>query len=157
MNEIVVGFALIAIVLLVTPLISGYVDRSPLSFAFLFLLLGIAIGEGGIGLMELDVHDQILEVVATLTLSLVLFLDAVKLQISELKSRWIVPALTLGPGTALIITLIAVTISWLIGLPLILGFIGGAILASTDPVVLREIIRDSRIPRSVRQTLRIEA
>ncbi len=157
MNEIVVGFALIAIVLLVTPLISGYVDRSPLSFAFLFLLLGIAIGEGGIGLMELDVHDQILEVVATLTLSLVLFLDAVKLQISELKSRWIVPALTLGPGTALIITLIAVTISWLIGLPLILGFIGGAILASTDPVVLGEIIRDSRIPRSVRQTLRIEA
>lgn len=79
MNEIVVGFALIAIVLLVTPLISGYVDRSPLSFAFLFLLLGIAIGEGGIGLMELDVHDQILEVVATLTLSLVLFLDAVNI------------------------------------------------------------------------------
>ena len=30
-------------------------------------------------------------------------------------------------------------------------------LASTDPVVLREIVRDRRIPRSIRQTLKIEA
>lgn len=157
MSEIVVGFAIIAIVLMATPLISGLVDRSPLSFAFLFLLLGIAIGEGGLGLIELDVHDQILEVVATLTLALVLFLDAVKLQIDELKSRWIVPVLVLGPGTILIITLLAGALTWLIGIPLVLAFIGGAVLASTDPVVLREVIRDNRIPRSIRQTLRIEA
>ncbi len=38
----------------------------------------------------------------------------------------------------------------------ILAFIGGAVLASTDPVVLREIVRDERIPRSVRQVLKIE-
>ena len=38
-----------------------------------------------------------------------------------------------------------------------MAFIGGAILASTDPVVLREIVRDVRIPRSVRQVLKIEA
>jgi len=157
MTEIVVGFALVAIVLLATPLISGVVDRSPLSFAFLFLLLGIALGDSGFGLIELDLHDRLLEIIATLTLALVLFLDAVKLQISELRSRWFVPALTLGPGTALIITLIAFSITWLTDLPLIVGFIGGAILASTDPVVLRELIRDNRIPRSVRQTLRIEA
>ncbi len=38
-----------------------------------------------------------------------------------------------------------------------LAFIGGAVLASTDPVVLREIIRDERIPRAVRQIMKIEA
>ena len=38
-----------------------------------------------------------------------------------------------------------------------MAFLGGAVLASTDPVVLREIIRDHRIPRSVRQILKIEA
>lgn len=157
MTEIVVGFALVAVVLLATPLVSGIVDRSPLSFAFLFLLLGLALGKSGFGLIELDIHDPLLEVIATLTLALVLFLDAVKLQIEELRSRWFVPALTLGPGTTLIIALLAGAITWLIGLPVIVGFIGGAILASTDPVVLRELIRDGRIPRSVRQTLRIEA
>ena len=157
MNEIVSGFALIAVVLLATPLVSGLVDRSPLSFAFLFLLLGLALGEGGIGLIELDAHAPVLEVVATLTLALVLFLDAVKLQIDELRARWLVPVLVLGPGTVIIIALGAGSIAWLIGLPILLAFMGGAILASTDPVVLREVIRDTRIPRSIRQALRIEA
>ena len=38
----------------------------------------------------------------------------------------------------------------------ILDIIGGALLASTDPVVLREILRDNRIPRPVRQILKLE-
>jgi NhaP-type Na+/H+ or K+/H+ antiporter len=38
-----------------------------------------------------------------------------------------------------------------------MAFIGGVILASTDPVVLREILRDGHIPRSVHQILKIEA
>ena len=33
----------------------------------------------------------------------------------------------------------------------------GAILASTDPVVLRDVVRDPRIPRSVRRALSVEA
>ena len=38
-----------------------------------------------------------------------------------------------------------------------MAFIGVAVLASTDPVVLREIVRDEPIPRPVRQELDIEA
>ena len=38
-----------------------------------------------------------------------------------------------------------------------MAFLGGAILASTDPVVLRELMRDRRIPRSIKQILKIEA
>lgn len=41
--------------------------------------------------------------VATLTLSLVLFLDAVKPRADEIDERWIVPILILGPGTGLFI------------------------------------------------------
>ena len=99
----------------------------------------------------------VLEIVATLTLSLVLFLDAVNLQIDELGRRWLVPALILGPGTALIIGLGALPLASLLGFTWVVAFIGGAILASTDPVVLREIVRDRRIPRSIRQTLKLEA
>ena len=65
--------------------------------------------------------------------------------------------LVLGPGTALVISLGAGALIWLIGFPVLLAFIGGAVLASTDPVVLREVIRDPRIPRPIRQVLRIEA
>ena len=60
-------------------------------------------------------------------------------------------------GAGLIIVLGAVPLALLVGFGWVVAFIGGAVLASTDPVVLREIVRDERIPRSVRQVLRIEA
>lgn len=157
MPDSLFGFALIAIVLTVTALISGLVERSPLSFPLVFLGLGFVLGERVFGIIEIEPHDPALEIVATLTLALVLFLDAVKLQVEELGKRWLVPFLVLGPGTALIIALGAVPIAFLLGFAWVMAFIGGAILASTDPVVLREIVRDVRIPRSVRQILKIEA
>ena len=76
---------------------------------------------------------------------------------AEMGRRWLIPALVLGPGTVLIIVLGAVPLALMLGFGWMLAFIGGAILASTDPVVLREVIRDRRIPRSVSQTLKIEA
>ena len=156
-SDLLLGFAIIAVVLTVAPLLSGLVERSPLSFPLLFLGLGFVLGDRGFGVIELGPHSPILEVVATLTLALVLFLDATRLQVNELGRRWVIPVLILGPGTGLIIALGAVPLALLLGFGWVMAFIGGAILASTDPVVLREILRDHRIPRSVRQVLKIEA
>ena len=157
MPDLFLAFALVAVVLTVTALTSGLVERSPLSFPLMFMGLGLGLGEGGLGVIEMSVDDPTLEVVATLTLSLVLFLDAVKLLVDELGRRWLVPVLILGPGTGLIVAIGAVPLALWLGFGWILAFIGGAVLASTDPVVLREIVRDERIPRSVRQVLKIEA
>ncbi len=157
MPEFLLGFSLVAVVLTVTALISGIVERSPLSFPLLFLGLGFALGGGGLGLLELGPHSEVLEIVATLTLALVLFLDAVKLDIRELGKRWAVPFLILGPGTLTIIAIGAAAFFVLFDFDLTMALLGGAVLASTDPVVLREIVRDDRIPRSVRQVLRVEA
>ena len=144
MPEFILVFGLIAVILLVTALASGLVERSPLSFPLIFLGLGFLVGERGLGLISMGPHDPVLEVVATLTLALVLFLDAVNLQIEELGKRWLIPVLILGPGTLLIIVLGATPLALLLGFGWVTAFIGGAILASTDPVVLREIVRDQR-------------
>ncbi len=157
MPDFVAVFALLAVVLTVTALVSGFVERSPLSFPFMFLGFGLALGGGGFGVIQMAPDDPVLEVVATLTLSLVLFLDAVKIQVEELGKRWLVPALVLGPGTGLIIVLGAIPLTLMLGFGWVMAVIGGAILASTDPVVLREIVRDQRLPRSVRQVLKLEA
>ena len=157
MPDFVVVFALLAVVLMSTALVSGIVERSPLSFPILFLGFGMALGGGGFDLIQIAPGDPVLEVVATLTLSLVLFLDAVKIQVEELGKRWLVPVLVLGPGTGLIIALGAIALALMLGFGWVLAVIGGAILASTDPVVLKEIIRDQRLPRSVRQVLKLEA
>ena len=157
MPDFVLVFGIIAVILTVIGLTSGLVERSPISFPLMFLGLGFALGEGGFGVIRLGPESLILEIVATLTLTLVLFLDAAKLQIDELGKRWLVPALVLGPGTVIIIALGAVSLALLLGFAWVAAFIGGAVLASTDPVVLRDIVRDERIPRSVRQVLKIEA
>ena len=157
MPDFLLGFGIVAIVLSVAPLASGLVDRSPLSFPIIFLGLGFLLGQRGLDVLQTGPHDPVLEIVATLTLAMVLFLDAVKLQIDELGKRWLVPVLILGPGTGIIIALGAVSLSVVVGFSWLIAFIGGAILASTDPVVLRAIVRDPRIPRSVRQVLKIEA
>ncbi len=142
---------------MVTALISGLVEKSPLSFPLIFLFLGVALSGHGLGVIEMKADDETLEVVATLTLALVLFLDAVQLQLDELGRRWLIPAVILGPGTGLIIALGAVPLALIVGFGWIIAFIGGAVLASTDPVVLRDLVRDQRIPHSVRQILKIEA
>lgn len=149
--------ALIAGLLITTALASGLVERSPLTFPLIFLGLGLVLGDLGLGAVDIQSHDLILEIVATLTLCLVLFLDAVNLDVDELGNRWLIPAIILGPGTGLIIALGAVPLALLLGFSWPVAFIGGAVLASTDPVVLREIMRDQRIPRLVRQVLKIEA
>ena len=138
-------------------LVSGVIERSPLSFPLLYLGLGFALSPAGFDVLDLEPEERILEAVATLTLALVLFLDAVRLQVEELGKRWVVPALVLGPGTGIIIALGAIPLALLVDFRWVVAFIGGAILASTDPVVLRDVVRDTRIPRSVRQVLKLEA
>jgi NhaP-type Na+/H+ or K+/H+ antiporter len=121
----------------------------------IFLGIGLLLGSNGI--IELDVHSPLLEAVALISLALVLFLDAVNVQIDELKSEWYVPVATLGPGTILTIVGIAVAAYFLMGVTPLQAFLLGAVLASTDPVVLRDIVHDHRVPRSVRRALSVEA
>jgi NhaP-type Na+/H+ or K+/H+ antiporter len=156
-SDFLLIFAIVAVVLTLTALTSGLVERSPLSFPLMFLGFGFLIGPQRLGIIELKPHDTTLEVVASLTPALVLFLDAVKLQVDELGKRWLIPFMVLGPGTGLIIALGAMPIALLVGFGWLMSIIRGAILASTDPVALREILRDGRIPLSMRQILQIEA
>ena len=157
MSVLILGMGIIALILLITALASGLVERAPLSFPILFLGLGFLFGPSGLGLLEIGVHDPMLEVVAIVSLSLVLFLDAVNLQVDELRADWYTPFLTLGPGTLLVIGGVAGVAYLLIGTTPLQSLLLGAILASTDPVVLRDVIRNEQIPRAVRRALSVEA
>ncbi len=157
MTPFIIGVSIVALVLLVAALTSRIVERAPLSFPIIFLGVGFVIGGGGLGIIEVDARSPLLEAVSTISLALVLFLDAVKVQIDELRREWFIPVLTLGPGTLITILGGAAVSYVLLGLLPLEALLLGAILASTDPVVLRDIIRDPRLPRSVRRALSIEA
>ena len=157
MQEILIPFALIATVLMLSALVSGVVQRAPISVPIIFLGLGLLLGDGGLGLLHVDVHDEALEVVAIISLAFVLFLDAVNLRFDEGEKAWLVPVLALGPGTLITIGIVAAAARLLFNTSVVESLLLGAILASIDPVVLRDVVRDARVPRSIRQALTTEA
>lgn len=157
MIDLVLAFALLAVVLIASAVGSPFVERAPLSFPMLFLGLGVLLGPHALGLISIGPRSGVLETIAVISLSFVLFLDAINLKVDELGKHWAVPILTLGPGTVLVILCIAVAAFLLLHTGWIESLLLGAVLASTDPVVTRDVTRDSRIPAAVRGTLEIEA
>lgn len=154
--NLLAGFGLIGAIIILSALVAGLVDRGPISFPIIFLGLGLLLGGGALGLVEVDLNSEVLELVATLTLALVLFIDALDLETGS-RRDWLVPALVLGPGTLFVIAVVAGTGAWLFGFSWQLALLLGAVLASTDAVVLRDVVRDRRVPRSVRRILSVEA
>jgi len=151
------SFAIIALVLLIAAIFSGLVERSPVSFPMIFLGLGFLFGSHGLGIIQITPHDPTLETIAILSLSFVLFLDALNLRFDDLGKDWMVPMLSLGPGTVVTMVLISLAAGLLLRFALIPSLLLGAVLSSVDPVLLRDVVRDERIPRSIRQSLKIEA
>ncbi|HKY07079.1 MAG TPA: cation:proton antiporter, partial [Candidatus Binatia bacterium] len=94
---------------------------------------------------------------ATLSLVLVLFTDAVSLSIAEIRRHGALAFRVLGPGTLLSAALVSVAGWKLLELPFAAAAILGAALASTDPVMLRGLLRRPGLPEPVRLGLRLES
>ena len=157
MTELTTVFGLLALIFLVAALSSGLVERAPVSFPMIFLGLGFILGGHGLGMIKIDLHNPALGIVATLSLAFVFFLDAINLRFDIIRKDWRVPVLSLGPGTVVTLVLIAIAAALLLRFSVVQALLTGAVLSSVDPVVLRGIVRDERIPRSIRESLKTEA
>jgi NhaP-type Na+/H+ or K+/H+ antiporter len=157
MPDPLTAFGILAVIFLVAALASGIVERAPISFPMIFLGLGFLLGPHGLGLIAIGLHDPTLQTIATLNLALVLFLDALNLRFDEIRQGWVVPVLAIGPGTLLSILLITLAAVLLLRFSVVLAFLTGAVLSSIDPVLLRDVVNDERIPRSIRESLKTEA
>lgn len=151
------ALAIVGIVIVVSALLSGLIDRSGLPQVAVFLAIGAALGPAGLGVIDITLESHTLRVVATLSLTLVLFTDAVALNISEVQRHSTLALRVLGPGTLLSAALGAFAGWWLLGLPAPAAAILGAALASTDPVLLRGLLRRRDIPANARQALQLES
>ena len=157
MPDLLTILGLAAFVLVFAGLTEGFVSRAPLSFPVIFLGLGYLLGDRGLKVISISPHSPTLEAVAVVTLALVLFLDAVRMKFDRASSEWLVPSLVLGPGTILCLAVVATSAHFLLGMGLAPSLLLGAILSSTDPVVVHDIVRDKRIPGAIRQALTVEA
>src|SRR6266571_4901505 len=153
----VLTLGLVGVVIIIAALLSGLIDRSDLPQIGVFLALGAMLGPAGLGLLDITLESPILRIVATLSLVLVLFTDAVGLSIAEVRRHGALAFRVLGPGTLLSAGLIALAGWLMLGLPLAGAAILGAALASTDPVMLRGLLKRPGLPETVRLALRLES
>jgi len=149
--------ALIGVVIVVAALLSGMIDRTGLPQVLLFLLLGVALGPQGLNLVSFTLESDALRVVAILGLVLVLFSDAVGIDVKTTRQHRKLLALVLGPGTLITAALIALAGWFLLHLAVPSAVILGAALASTDPVLMRGLLRREEVPAAARQALRFES
>jgi NhaP-type Na+/H+ or K+/H+ antiporter len=149
--------ALIGIVIVVSSLLSGAVERSGIPQVAIFLALGAALGPWGLGLVDVGLDSPALRVIATLALVLVLFSDAISVDTRALREQRKLALLILGPGTVIVAALIAGAAHLLLSVSLPHAAILGAALASTDPVLLRTLLRHRRLPATTRVALRMES
>jgi NhaP-type Na+/H+ or K+/H+ antiporter len=153
----VLTLALVGVVIIVAALLSGLIDRSDVPQVGVFLALGAILGPAGLQLLDVSLDSPILRVVATLSLVLVLFTDAVSLSVAEVSRHRLLAFLVLGPGTVLSAALIALAAWWLLDFSPSSSAMIGAALASTDPVMLRGLLKRPGLPAPVCLALRLES
>lgn len=146
-----------ALTLLVAVLISDLANRSILSTAVLFLLAGMAAGEGVLGVVRLDPETSAVAMLAELALFSVLFTDGMRVGLKDLASAWKLPGRALLFGLPLTLLGTAVVARWAVGLTWAESFLVGAVLSPTDPVFAAAIVGRQEVPARLRHLLNVES
>jgi NhaP-type Na+/H+ or K+/H+ antiporter len=150
--------ATVAGVVLVYALLSGRLDRTPVTAAIFFLSAGLLFGSKGLGWIDIPARGETVRLLAELTLTLVLFADASRINLTALRKEYVVPARLLGIGLPLTIVAGCVVALGVLG-PLSFGeaLVLAVILAPTDAALGQSVVTDQRIPSRVRQGLNVES
>jgi sodium/hydrogen antiporter len=156
-DPFLVILSLVGAVIVVSALLSGLIERSGVPQMGVLLALGAILGPFGLGFIDTRLDSPMLRVVSMLSLALVLFTDALSLSLPEIRKHARLALLVVGPGTVLSAALNTVAGHFLLGLSWPLAAILGAALASTDPVLLRGLMRRPELPSSTRLALRLES
>jgi len=149
--------AAIAGFLLIYGLVSRRVERSFLTGPMLFVAFGILIGSEGFEVVDVPLDSAGVELLAEATLGLLLFSDAVRIDVARLRREYALPLRMLTLGLPLAIGLGTLLAALLFDVPLAVAALIGAILAPTDAALGQAVVTNESIPVRVRQSLNVES
>jgi NhaP-type Na+/H+ or K+/H+ antiporter len=149
--------ALVALLVFVWGLFSVRLGRADLSAPIVFVVAGLLFSEG-FQAIEPEVSHEVIKLLAEVTLVWVLFADASRVRLRELRADAGLYARLLGVGLPLTIaagTVLAVVL--FDGMGVWLALLVGAALAPTDAALGAAVMTDPAVPERVRRVLNVES
>jgi sodium/hydrogen antiporter len=134
--------AVLALLVFGWSVLSGALARRNVTGPFVFAMAGYLLGNPDWGPLSVDVEASSIHVIATVTLALLLFNDAARVNVRELRHDAAVPARLLGIGLPLSVVAGAVIAGPFLDLPWGLALFLGASLAPTDAALSIQVIND---------------
>jgi NhaP-type Na+/H+ or K+/H+ antiporter len=153
-------FLFVGSLMLAVGLMAPFMRRLPVPTAVIYLAAGIVAGPTGLNLFHFNPLRQaaVLELLAEGAVLLALFGAGLKMPVPVRWSRWRTPVLLAFLSLAITVGLVAVFAYSVLGLPLGVGVLLGAIVAPTDPVLAGDVqVRSARDRDPLRFALTCEA
>ena len=149
---------LIALPFLLFGLVSRRLDRSPISAPMIFTGIGLLAAPEFFAILHFEIGPDILFGIAEITLILVLFADAARIELSQLRRIYSLPLRLLLIGLPLVIAF-GTLAAWGLydNISLFTALLIAAILAPTDAALGLAVVEDRRVPQRIRETLSVES
>jgi NhaP-type Na+/H+ or K+/H+ antiporter len=152
------SLAIVALTLLAVAAISGRLYGTPVTPAIVFVAVGLLVGPAVLGGIDLETSSATVRTLAEATLALVLFCDASRIDLKELRREAGVPLRLLGIGLPLTIALGALAAAVIFDqLSAEEAAILAIVLAPTDAALGQAVVTEARIPGRIRQGLNVES
>ena len=149
----------IAIFILLFGSISRRLEKSVITPPMAYVVYGLLISSAALGLVQsVNINNEVIRTLAEITLVLVLFTDASRIQLKLLRREYSLPLRLLGLG--LPITIVLGTVMALLLFPS-LNIWEAAVLATiltpTDAALGQAVVNSPRVPASIRQAINVES
>jgi sodium/hydrogen antiporter len=152
------SLAIVALAVLAVASVSGRIAGTPVTPAILFVAIGLLVGPRVLDELDLASTSSTVRALAEATLALVLFSDASRINLTQLRREANIPGRLLGIGLPLTILLGTLTAAAIFGqLSIEEALIIGVVLAPTDAALGQAVVTDRRVPAPIRQGLNVES
>jgi len=148
----------ISLVILGYGLFSKLLAKYNISGPMIFTIVGILFSPMVFGGKPLNANAESVQILAEITLIIVLFSDAAALNLQQLKAHWRLPVRLLFVALPITIVLATLTAMWFYpNEPTLYALLLALILAPTDAALGKIVVSDERIPSTVRNTINVES
>ncbi len=152
------SLTIVALALIAVAAFSKRLSGTPITPAIVFVSIGLLVGPRVLGEVDISSTSSTVRALAEATLALVLFSDASRINLKELRRELSLPSRLLGIGLPLTIALGALAAALIFGeLTFWEAVIVGVILAPTDAALGQAVVTEPRVPGRIRQTLNVES